>query len=72
MTKSMALLVKETRKLNLLTQNQLSEISGITPVTINRIEKGHPSRLSVIDKLFTSMNKKVIYDVIDLESPVTD
>ena len=50
-------LLKENRtKLN-LTQKQLAEKSGISYVSINRIENGKNPRLSVISKLFEAMGK---------------
>lgn len=50
-------LLKENRtKLN-LTQKQLAEKSGISYVSINRIENGKNPRLSVVSKLFEAMGK---------------
>ena len=50
-------LLKENRiKLN-LTQKQLAKKSGISYVSINRIENGKNPRLSVISKLFEAMGK---------------
>jgi transcriptional regulator with XRE-family HTH domain len=48
-------LLKEHRQKNNLTQKALSEKSGISFVSINRIEKGNLPRLSVAYKLFESM-----------------
>lgn len=50
-------LLKENRtKLN-LTQKQLAKKSGISYVSINRIENGKNPRLSVVSKLFEAMGK---------------
>lgn len=50
-------LLKENRiKLN-LTQKQLAQKSGISYVSINRIENGKNPRLSVVSKLFEAMGK---------------
>lgn len=50
-------LLKENRiKLN-LTQKQLAQKSGISYVSINRIENGKNPRLSVVNKLFEAMGK---------------
>lgn len=50
------LLKKERIKLK-LTQKQLAEKSGISYVSINRIENGKNPRLSVVNKLFEAMGK---------------
>ena len=50
------LLKENSIKLN-LTQKQLAEKSGISYVSINRIENGKNPRLSVISKLFEAMGK---------------
>jgi transcriptional regulator with XRE-family HTH domain len=50
-------LLKENRtKLN-LTQKQLAQKSGISYVSINRIENGKNPRLSVVSKLFEAMGQ---------------
>ena len=63
------LLKTERTKLN-LTQKQLAQKSGISYVSINRIENGKNPRLSVIQKLFGAMDKEVIYQI--KESVVLD
>lgn len=50
-------LLKEERIKNKLTQKQLAEKSGISYVSINRIENGKNPRLSVINKLFAAMGQ---------------
>jgi transcriptional regulator with XRE-family HTH domain len=50
------LLKQERTKLN-LTQKQLAQKSGISYVSINRIENGKNPRLSVVSKLFEAMGK---------------
>ena len=52
-------LLKQERLNNNLTQKQLAEKSGISYVSINRIENGKNTRFSVVDKLFTALGKKV-------------
>lgn len=60
-------LLKQERQKAGLTQKQLAEKSGISFVAINRIERGHPPRLSVITKIFTAMNLDLVFDVLDKE-----
>jgi transcriptional regulator with XRE-family HTH domain len=50
-------LLKEERIKLKLTQKQLAEKSGISYVSINRIENGKNPRLSVVNKLFKAMGK---------------
>ena len=50
-------LLKEERIKLKLTQKQLAEKSGISYVSINRIENGKNPRLSVVNKLFEAMGK---------------
>jgi len=50
------LLKEERTKLN-LTQKQLAQKSGISYVSINRIENGKNPRLSVVSKLFEAMGQ---------------
>jgi len=65
-------LLKEERiKLN-LTQKQLAQKSGISYVSINRIENGKNPRLSVIQKLFGAMDKAVIYQIENTTDVVSD
>lgn len=58
-------LLKETRKAIGYTQKELAIKSGISFVTINRIEKGLQPRLSVVHKLFISMDKNLIITTQD-------
>lgn len=60
-------LLKETRKSANLTQKQLAEKSGVSFVSINRIEGGAFPRVSVLEKLFTAMNKKLNFELSELE-----
>jgi transcriptional regulator with XRE-family HTH domain len=60
-------LLKETRKSANLTQKQLADKSGVSFVSINRIEGGAFPRLSVLQKLFTAMNKKLNFELSELE-----
>ena len=60
-------LLKQTRKSANLTQKQLADKSGVSFVSINRIEGGSFPRLSVIEKLFTSMNKKINFQLTEIE-----
>jgi len=65
-------LLKEERiKLN-LTQKQLAQKSGISYVSINRIENGKNPRLSVIQKLFGAMDKAVVYQIENTTDVVSD
>lgn len=61
----------ERQKLN-LTQKQLAEKSGISFVSINRIENGSNPRLSVITKIFEAMGKTLQIEVKDKVSDVLD
>lgn len=61
----------ERQKLN-LTQKQLAEKSGISFVSINRIENGSNPRLSVITKIFDAMGKRLQIEVKDKASDVFD
>ena len=65
------LLKAERQKLN-LTQKQLAEKSGISFVSINRIENGTNPRLSVIKKIFDAMDKEVVYQIEDKENTILD
>ena len=58
-------LLKKTRQEQNLTQKQLAEKSGISFVSINRIENGNPPRLSVITKIFSAMGKEVSINITD-------
>jgi transcriptional regulator with XRE-family HTH domain len=60
-------LLKQTRKSASLTQKQLADKSGISFVSINRIEGGSFPRLSVIEKLFNSMGKQINFELTELE-----
>lgn len=61
----------ERQKLN-LTQKQLAEKSGISFVSINRIENGSNPRLSVIKKIFDAMDKNLTIIIEDKENPIFD
>jgi transcriptional regulator with XRE-family HTH domain len=65
------LLKKERQKLN-LTQKQLAEKSGISFVSINRIENGSNPRLSVITKIFDAMGKTLQIEIKVKASDVLD
>lgn len=65
------LLKEERTKLN-LTQKQLAQKSGISYVSINRIENGKNPRLSVIQKLFGAMDKYIVYQVENTTGIVSD
>ncbi|MEY4334561.1 MAG: Helix-turn-helix domain [Bacteroidota bacterium] len=58
-------LLRKTRQEQNLTQKQLAEKSGISFVSINRIENGNPPRLSVIEKIFSAMGKRVTINLTD-------
>lgn len=58
-------LLRKTRQEQNLTQKQLAEKSGISFVSINRIENGNPPRLSVITKIFSAMGKEVSIKITD-------
>jgi transcriptional regulator with XRE-family HTH domain len=58
-------LLRKTRQEQNLTQKQLAEKSGISFVSINRIENGNPPRLSVITKIFSAMGKDVSINITD-------
>lgn len=53
-------LLKSERKSCNLTQKELAEKSGISFVTINRIEGGSNPRISVLNKLFSAMGKELV------------
>jgi transcriptional regulator with XRE-family HTH domain len=52
-------LLRKTRQEQSLTQKQLAAKSGISFVSINRIENGNPPRLSVVEKIFSAMGKRI-------------
>jgi transcriptional regulator with XRE-family HTH domain len=54
-----AQLLKTERLKKGLTQKKLAEMSGISFVAINRIEKGNLPRLSVAIKIFAALDKKL-------------
>jgi transcriptional regulator with XRE-family HTH domain len=56
-------LLREERKASNLTQKQLAEKSGISFVTINRIEGGSNPRISVLNKLFSAMGKQLVISI---------
>lgn len=58
-------LVKEHRNAAKLTQKQLAEKAGISFVAINRIEKGLLPRLSVANKIFTAMDKRLNFIITE-------
>ena len=58
-------LLRKTRQEQNLTQKQLAEKSGISSVSINRIENGNPPRLSVVEKIFSAMGKRVTINLSD-------
>ena len=58
-------LLKKTRTEQGLTQKQLAAKSGISFVSINRIENGNPPRLSVIEKIFSAMGKRVAINITE-------
>ena len=58
-------LLKEERLKNNLTQKQLAEKSGISYVSINRIENGTSPRLSVLVKIFGAMDKALSFELKD-------
>ena len=56
-------LLKQERKASNLTQKGLAEKSGISFVTINRIEGGSNPRISVLNKLFEAMGKQLVISI---------
>jgi len=56
-------LLKSERKASNLTQKELAEKSGISFVTINRIEGGSNPRISVLNKLFNAMGKQLVISI---------
>lgn len=58
-------LLKKTRTDLNLTQKQLADKCGISFVSINRIENGNPPRLSVVEKIFSAMGKRVTITLTD-------
>jgi transcriptional regulator with XRE-family HTH domain len=56
-------LLKSERKASNLTQKELAEKSGISFVTINRIEGGSNPRISVLNKLFGAMGKQLVISI---------
>jgi len=53
-------ILRTERKAANLTQKQLAEKSGISFVTINRIEGGSNPRISVLNKIFSAMGKQLV------------
>jgi transcriptional regulator with XRE-family HTH domain len=60
-------LLKSERKASNLTQKELAEKSGISFVTINRIEGGSNPRISVLNKLFGAMGKQLVISINNVE-----
>ena len=54
-------ILKTERKAANLTQKQLAEKSGISFVTINRIEGGSNPRVSVLNKIFAALGKELTF-----------
>ena len=65
-------LLKEQRLKNNLTQKQLAEKSGISYVSINRIENGTSPRLSVLVKIFGAMDKALSFEIKDRVDSLQD
>lgn len=65
-------LLKAERQKQNLTQKQLAEKSGISFVSINRIENGSNPRLSVITKIFEAMGKTLQIEVKDKTIDILD
>ena len=59
-------LLKTERQKQGLTQKQLAEKSGVSFVSINRIERGNLPRVSVINKIFNALGKNLNYIVSDI------
>lgn len=58
-------LLKQERQKQNLTQKQLADKAGVSFVSINRIEKGNLPRVSVINKIFDALGKKINFVLID-------
>ena len=58
-------LLKTERQKQNLTQKQLADKAGVSFVSINRIEKGNLPRVSVINKIFDALGKKINFVLID-------
>lgn len=65
-------LLKEERIKLKLTQKQLAEKSGISYVSINRIENGSNPRLSVIKKIFNAMDKNFKIIIKDKKNSINN
>jgi transcriptional regulator with XRE-family HTH domain len=56
-------ILRTERKAANLTQKQLAEKSGISFVTINRIEGGSNPRISVLNKIFAALGKQLSFSI---------
>ena len=63
-------ILKTERKNAGLTQRELAEKSGISFVTINRIEGGSNPRISVLNKIFNALGKQLVYTINLIEPNV--
>jgi transcriptional regulator with XRE-family HTH domain len=63
-------ILKTERKNAGLTQRELAEKSGISFVTINRIERGSNPRISVLNKIFNALGKQLVYTINLIEPNV--
>ena len=61
-------LLKTERQKQGLTQKELAEKSGVSFVSINRIERGNLPRVSVINKIFNALGKNLNYIVSDINA----
>ena len=48
-------LVKEIRESRLMSKNELAKMAGVSPITVNRIEKGMACRISTKRKLLIAL-----------------
>jgi DNA-binding XRE family transcriptional regulator len=51
--------LRHVREIKMLSKSELARRAGISPLTINRIEKGMPSRISTRRKILLGLGLKL-------------
>lgn len=51
--------VKEIREARMLSKAELARLAGISPLTIDRIEKGKPCRMATKRKILLALGLKI-------------
>jgi DNA-binding XRE family transcriptional regulator len=51
--------VKKMREMRMLSKSELARLAGISPLTLDRIEKGMPCRMATKRKILLALGLKV-------------